>query len=145
MRKSSLIKKICISSRVGRGRYKNLFRTLYLNSYGFEKGTPLKEVKDMESVYAAMLLYTAGKEITEEKIEGILKAAGVTPDPLRVKSLVASLSEVDIGEAIKTPLFAAAPAAAPVEEEKEEKKEEEKEEKKEEESLQGLAALFGPP
>lgn len=107
----------------------------------------MKEVKDMESVYAAMLLYTAGKEITEEKIEGILKAAGVTPDPLRVKSLVASLSEIDIGEAIKTPLFAAAPAAAqaPVEEEKEEKKEEEKEEKKEEESLQGLAALFGPP
>ena len=101
----------------------------------------------MESVYAAMLLYSAGKEITEEKVEGILKAAGVTPDPIRVKSLVASLSEIDIGEAIKTPLFAAAaPAAAPAQvEEKKEEKEEEKEEKKEEESLQGLAALFGPP
>ena len=98
----------------------------------------------MESVYAAMLLYSAGKEITEEKVEGILKAAGVTPDPVRVKSLVASLSEIDIGEAIKAPLFAAAAptaALAPVEE----KKEEEKEKKKEEESLQGLAALFGPP
>ncbi|RJS89939.1 50S ribosomal protein P1 [Candidatus Bathyarchaeota archaeon] len=100
----------------------------------------------MESVYAAMLLYSAGKEITEEKIEGILKAAGINPDPIRIKSLVAALSEIDIGEAIKTPLFTAAPAPAPApaEEKKEEKKVEKKEEKKEEESLQGLAALFQP-
>ena len=100
----------------------------------------------MESVYAAMLLYSAGKDITEEKIESILKAAGINPDPVRVKSLVAALSEVDIGEAIKTPLFAAAapsPTPAPDEEKKEKKKEEKKEEK-EEESLQGLASLFQP-
>ena len=102
----------------------------------------------MESVYAAMLLYSAGQEITEEKVESVLKAAGLTPDPIRVKSLVAALSEINIGEAIKTPLFTGtAPAAAPAPVEKKEekkKKEEEKEEKKEEESLQGLAALFQP-
>ena len=103
----------------------------------------------MESIYAAMLLYTAGQEITEEKIEGILKAAGVTPDSIKVKSLVATLSEVDIGEALKTPLLGAGVIAEPsptVEEKKEEKKEEEKKEEKkeEEESLQGLAALFAP-
>ncbi|MDH5689197.1 MAG: 50S ribosomal protein P1 [Candidatus Bathyarchaeota archaeon] len=102
----------------------------------------------MEYVYAAMLLHNAGKPIDEESVTKVLSAAGINVDTSRVKALVASLSEVDIDEAIKSAAFmpAAAPApAAEAAEEKpaeEEKKEEEKE-KKEEEALEGLGALFG--
>ena len=100
----------------------------------------------MEYVYAAMLLHKAGKEITEENLTEVLKVAGVEVDPARVKALVASISEIDIDEVIKSaPMVTAAPApAAPAEAEEkpeEEKKEEEKEE--EEAALEGLGALFG--
>jgi large subunit ribosomal protein L12 len=100
----------------------------------------------MEYMYAAMLLHSAGKEIDETSLGNILNAAGVSPDTVRVKALVAALAEVDIEEALKAPVLtaAAAPVAAPAvqEEEKgEQPKEEEKEE--EEEDLQGLSALFG--
>lgn len=102
----------------------------------------------MEYVYAAMLLHNAGKQIDEQSVTKVLSAAGINVDASRVKALVASLSEVNIDEAIKSAAFmpAAAPApAAEAAEEKpaeEEKKEEEKE-KKEEEALEGLGALFG--
>ena len=97
-------------------------------------------------MYAAMLLHSAGKEISEGSIGGILNAAGISPDAVRVKALVAALAEVNIDEALKAPVLtaAAAPAAAPAaqeEEEEEQAKEEEAEE--EEEDLQGLSALFG--
>ena len=102
----------------------------------------------LEYVYAAMLLHSAGKEITESAIENVLQAAGIEPDSVRIKALVAALSEIDIDEALKAPLVTAAvPAAAPekAEEEEEEKPEEKAEEEKEEEEedLQGLSALFG--
>jgi len=95
-----------------------------------------------------MLLHSAGKEITESALENVLQAAGIEPDSVRIKALVAALSEIDIDEALKTPLVTAAvPAAAPekAEEEEEEKPEEKAEEEKEEEEedLQGLSALFG--
>jgi large subunit ribosomal protein L12 len=107
----------------------------------------------MEYVYAAMLLHKAGKEINEENLSNVLTAAGVAVDTIRVKALVASLSEVNIDEAIKSaPTMMAAPAAAqaptapeaeakPKEEEKKKKGEEEK--AKEEAALEGLGALFG--
>ena len=92
-----------------------------------------------------MLLHSAGKNVEETSIGNILTAAGISPDAVRVKALVAALSEVDIDEALKTPVLsaAAAPAAAaPVEAEVEEQPKEE-EKKEEEEDLQGLSALFG--
>ena len=97
----------------------------------------------MEYMYAAMLLHSAGKEISEGTVENILNAAGISPDNVRVKALVAALADVDIEEALKAPVLtaaAAAPAAAAAadEEEAEEPEEEEKEE-----DLQGLSALFG--
>jgi len=106
----------------------------------------------MEYMYAAMLLHSAGREISENSVESIISAAGITPDGVRVKALVAALAdvaalaEVNIEEALKAPIFAAAagPAAAPAAEDEpaeEEPKEEEK--KEEEEDLQGLSALFG--
>jgi large subunit ribosomal protein L12 len=107
----------------------------------------------MENIYAAMLLHKAGKEINEEAVTNVLTAAGITVDPIQVKALVASLSEVNIDEAIKSaPTMMAAPAAAPAaaapaaeqkpkEEDKKKKAEEEK--AKEEAALEGLGALFG--
>jgi large subunit ribosomal protein L12 len=104
----------------------------------------------MENVYAAMLLHKAGKEINEEAVTNVLKAAGIAVDAVQVKALVASLSEVDIEEAIKSAptMMAAAPTAVapPVAEEKpkvEDKKKEEEEKAKEDAALEGLGALFG--
>lgn len=104
----------------------------------------------MEYIYSALLLHSAGKEITEEAVEKVMKAAGIEPDPARVKALVASLKEVNIEEAIKSaaiaPQAAAQPAsasAAAQEEKKEEEKKEEEEAPTEEEALSGLGALFG--
>ena len=104
----------------------------------------------MEYVYAAMLLHKAGKEINENSVSEVLKAAGIDADSVRVKALVASVAEVDIDEAIKsaTAMMAATPAPAaeaPVEKEEKpvEEEEEEDESKKEEEAMEGLGALFG--
>ena len=106
----------------------------------------------MEYVYAAMLLHKAGKEINEETLTGVLSAAGITADPVRVKALVASLSEVNIDEAIKAApaMMAAAPVAAPAGESKpaaaapeDKKKKAEEEKAKEDAALEGLGALFG--
>jgi len=106
----------------------------------------------MEYVYAALLLHKLKQNITEDNIANIIKATGVTPDVVRVKALVAALSEVNIEEALKAAPVAsvaavgaasstastpsAAAGAAQGEEEK-------KEEKKEEEALEGLSSLFG--
>ncbi len=105
----------------------------------------------MENVYAAMLLHKAGKEINEENVTSVLTAAGITIDAVQIKALVASLSEVNIDEAIKAAptMMAAAPApaaAAPAEEKKPEedkKKKAEEEKAKEDAALEGLGALFG--
>jgi large subunit ribosomal protein L12 len=105
----------------------------------------------MENIYAAMLLHKAGKEINEESVTKVLTAAGITVDAVQVKALVASLSEVNIDEAIKAAptMMTAAPVAAPTEtksaiaapEDKKKKAEEEK--AKEDAALEGLGALFG--
>ena len=107
----------------------------------------------MENIYAAMLLHKAGKEINEASVTKVLEAAGVTVDAIQVKALVASLSEVNIDEAIKAApaMMAAAPVAAPAggaaaptaapPEDKKKKAEEEK--AKEDAALEGLGALFG--
>jgi large subunit ribosomal protein L12 len=108
----------------------------------------------MENIYAAMLLHKAGKEINEENVTNVLAAAGITVDAVQVKALVASLSEVNIDEALKAAptMMAAAPvavaAAAPAAEQKaaapeDKKKKAEEEKAKEDAALEGLGALFG--
>ena len=99
----------------------------------------------MEYMYAAMLLHSAGKDISEDAVTNTLTAAGVSADSSRVKALCAALADVDIEEALKAPVFAAgvAPAAAPAAVEEAPAEEPEEEEKEEEEDLQGLGALFG--
>src|SRR4030065_855783 len=100
----------------------------------------------MENIYAAMLLHKAGKEINEASVTKVLEAAGLTVDAVKVKALVASLSEVNIDEAIKAAptMMSAAPAqtvAAPVAEQK--PREEDKKKKVEEEKAKEEAALEG--
>ncbi len=105
----------------------------------------------MENIYAAMLLHKAGKQIDEQSITAVLTAAGLTVDAVQVKALVASLSEVNIDEAIKAAptMMAAAPVAAPAEQKpaaaapEDKKKKAEEEKAKEEAALEGLGALFG--
>jgi large subunit ribosomal protein L12 len=105
----------------------------------------------MEYVYAALLLHKLKQNITEDNIANVIKATGVTPDDVRVKALVAALSEVNIEEALKAAPIAsvaavgaasstASPSAAGTAPREEEEK---KEEKKEEEALEGLSSLFG--
>lgn len=97
-------------------------------------------------MYAAMLLHSAGKEISEDAVTNTLTAAGVSADSSRVKALCAALADVDIDEALKAPVFTAgaAPAApAAAEEEAAPEEEAKEEEPEEEEDLQGLGALFG--
>jgi large subunit ribosomal protein L12 len=107
----------------------------------------------MEYVYAALLLHKLKQNITEDSVKNVVKAAGVTPDDVRVKALVAALSEVQIDEALKAAPVAVATAAAPAAAaaggaaaaaggggaEAPPKEEE----KKEEEALEGLSSLFG--
>ena len=105
------------------------------------------EVKNMEYVYAAMLLHAAEKDIDEKAVGAILKAAGVKADDARVKALVASLAGVDIAEAMTQAVAApaaaapaaggAAPAAA------EEAPAEEEEEEDDGAGFEGLGSLFG--
>jgi len=103
----------------------------------------------MEYVYAALLLHKLKQDVNEDNVKNVIKSTGVEPDEVRVKSLVAALSEVNIDDALKAaPIAAAAPASAqatpaasgsgaPA------KEEEKKDEKKEEEALEGLSSLFG--
>ena len=103
----------------------------------------------MEYVYAALMLHKLKKEITEENVTSIVKASGAELNEAKVKSLVASLADVDIEDAIKAAPVAAAAApaaAAPAaagEGKKEEKKDEAATGKSEEAAMEGLSSLFG--
>ena len=110
----------------------------------------------MEYIYGALLLHYAKQEINEENLTRVLQAAGITPDEVRIKTLVAALKEVNIEEAIKSAAFApvaaapspvaaaptAAPATAAPAKAEEKKAEEEKKGPSEEEIASSLASLF---
>lgn len=106
----------------------------------------------MEYVYAALLLDAAGKEVNEENLKQVVKAAGINPDEAQVKALVASLKGVNIKDVIKNaqtmqtqaaPAQSASGAPAAAKAEAKEEKSEEDTSKKEEEAAGGLASLFG--
>lgn len=97
----------------------------------------------MEYIYGALLLHKLGKPVDAEHLSKVVHATGASVDESKVKTLVASLKEVNIDtELANASLAVAAPAhaggahAAP-------KAEEKKEEKKKEEAAEGLSALFG--
>ena len=65
----------------------------------------------MEYVYAALLLHKLKQNITEDSVKNVVQAAGVSPDEVRVKALVAALGEVNIEEALKAAPVAVAGAS----------------------------------
>ena len=108
----------------------------------------------MEYVYAALLLHKLKQNITEDSVKNVIQAAGVAPDDVRVKALVAALSEIQIDEALKAapvavtptaaaPAGTAAPATGGKGAEAGGEAPAKEEEKKEEEALEGLSSLFG--
>ena len=103
----------------------------------------------MEYVYAALLLHKLKQSVTEDNVKNVITATGTAPDDVKVKALVAALSEINIDEALKgaplTTVASGTPTAdtATAGSGTPPKEEEKKEEKKEEEALEGLSALFG--
>jgi len=102
----------------------------------------------MQYIYAALLIYKSGKDITEDTVKAVLTAAGATVDDARVKALISALEGVNIEEAIAKAAFAAPAAAAPAAAAPAAAAEAapaapEEEDHSEEEGMAGLGALFG--
>ena len=97
----------------------------------------------MEYVYAALLLHKSGKPVDEAGIKKVLEATGAGIDESKLKSLVASLKDVDIDKELENAVIASAAApAAGAPDAGGEAAEAPKEEKKEV-AAEGLSALFG--
>lgn len=98
----------------------------------------------MNYVYSALLLHSAGKDISEENVKKVVSSVE-QPDESKIKALVAALDGVDIADVISKaamPVAAATPVAAPAQEAKKEGPSEEEVEKKAEEAAGGLSLLF---
>ena len=102
-------------------------------------------------LHAVLLLHGAGKDVSQEGIVAVMKAAGAEADEAKAKVLSEAVKGVDFEDLLKNvATVAAAPAAAAPAagaaaggEEKKEEEEEVSEEKKEEQAAEGLANLFG--
>ena len=97
----------------------------------------------MEYVYAVLLLHKLGKEINEKNVKSVVAATGISINEAaetKIKSLIASLKDVDISKELESASLAVAAApAVSAEAVKEEKPKEEKREA----AAEGLSALFG--
>lgn len=104
----------------------------------------------MQYLHAALVLHSSGKKITEKGIDAIIKAAGGKPDDSKIKGLVATLTSIDIDEAIKgaslmttaVPGISGASESTKDVKERKTEKAEEVEEEEEGDDL-GLSSLFG--
>lgn len=100
----------------------------------------------MEYVYAAMLLNSLGKEITEDSLKSVVSATGAQPDDAQIKVVVSALKGVDINKVIEEAQNAQVAQPAPsAQGGKDAKKEEphKDEAKSAEEAAAGLSSLFG--
>jgi len=98
----------------------------------------------MEYIYAALLLHKLGKELNEENVKKVLASTGMEVDESKVKSMLVSLSGVDIDKELETAsLITASHGNVSAGETKAEKKEEKPKEEKREAAAEGLSALFG--
>lgn len=100
-------------------------------------------------LHAVLVLHGTGKEVSQDGIVAVVKAAGGEPDEAKAKVLSEAVKDVDFEELLENvATVAAAPAAAPAapaeggEKKEEEEEEEPNEEKKEEQAAEGLANLF---
>jgi len=93
----------------------------------------------MEYIYAALMLHRLGKGINEENLKNVVKAAGGTADESKIKTLIASLKDVDIEKELEKAVVATAAAPA----QGQTAKPAEKKEEKVEEAAEGLSSLFG--
>nr|AAX48830.1 P1 [Suberites domuncula] len=93
---------------------------------------------ELACVYSALILHDAQINITAEKMNLLINAAGVTVEPIWPNLFARALEGKDIGALVSNVGSGAAAAAAPgaggsdATEQKEEKKEEKKEESEEE-------------
>jgi large subunit ribosomal protein L12 len=96
----------------------------------------------MEYIYAALLLHKLGKEVSEDNVKKVVAATGSEVDDSKVKSLIASLKDVDIESELANASVASAPASG-VSSAPAEKKEEKPKEEPKAAAAEGLGALFG--
>jgi large subunit ribosomal protein L12 len=100
----------------------------------------------MKYIYAALLLHSAGKEVSPANLTKVIEATGEEADGAQVESLAAAVSDVDIEEVLASSAGVPAPtpaAPAPEEAKPAEAEEEAEEEEEEEEAFEGLGGLFG--
>lgn len=96
----------------------------------------------MEYIYAALLLHKLKQPVDADHLHKVITATGAQADDAKIKSLIASLSGVDIeAELANASVAVAAPAAGASSAGA--AKAEEKKEEKPVESAAGLSALFG--